>query len=431
MKTNRWISKILFYVRITMLLSLVFSQFGAAVRPVFATGSVDVGIVLPSEDGRWLQDKTRFQAALSAAGFTSEIQFSQNDSGIEKVNVESLLAKGIQVLIICPVDGSAAAAAVGEARAAGVKVISYDRLVINTAAVDFYVTFDSVEVGQAQGQYLADHATGTGNPLYLYAGDSSDNNAFLFFEGAWAALQPSIAAGKFVIENSSEAVALQNQLTLTHEQQAGIITQIDTHWDPGTARNLAQANLEAAGLAGKGDVSILAPNDGTARSIADVFAADPDVSSYIITGQDAEKDSIQYIIDGKQTMTVFKDVRTLVDDAIAAAETFLGGGTPTATTHYNNGTIDVPADPTAVVTVDQANLKAALIDTGYYDICDFFRFGCLLPQIRWFVGLSGGSDPNQVMVEQQVVDDFNAAHPDIWLILEVHPSDTAQNDLAA
>ena len=109
---------------------------------------------------------------------------------------------------------------------------------------------------------------------------------------------------------------------------------------------------------------ILAPNDGTARAIADTFAADADVSSYVITGQDAEEASVQYIIDGKQSMTVLKDVRTLVADAIAAAIDYLNGQTPPATTTYNNGAIDVPASPSKVITVDQSNVVAAIIDSG-------------------------------------------------------------------
>ena len=94
------------------------------------------------------------------------------------------------MIIICPQDATAAAAAADEANAAGVKVISYDRLILDTDAVDYYVTFDSISVGKAQAQYLVDKATGTGNPLYLYAGAASDNNAFLFFEGAWERCSP-------------------------------------------------------------------------------------------------------------------------------------------------------------------------------------------------------------------------------------------------
>jgi len=331
-----------------------------------------VGIVLPTKDEpRWIQDENRFKDALEKENYSVEILFSQGDSAKEKQNVETLISKGIKVLIICPHDSTAAAASAEAARAAGVKVISYDRLITDTEAVDYYVTFDSVSVGKAQGQYLVDHATGTGNPLYLYAGAASDNNAFLFFEGAWSVLQPKIVDGTFVIKNSSEAVALQDKPTLTREEMGRIIGQVTTNWDFNVAKNLAESNLTAATAADKGDVFILAPNDGTARAIADAFAADTDVTSYVITGQDAEIASVQYIIDGKQSMTVLKDVRVLVADAIKAAVTFLEGGTPEATTTYNNGVIDVPAKPSEVISVDRTNLIAAIIDSGYYTADQF------------------------------------------------------------
>jgi putative multiple sugar transport system substrate-binding protein len=333
---------------------------------------VAVGIVLPTKDEpRWIQDETRFNDALKTAGYTAEILFSEGSSAKEKENVEALISKGIKVLIICPQDATAAAAAAEEAQAAGIKVVSYDRLIRETAAVDYYVTFDSIAVGAAQAQYLVDKATGTGNPLYLYAGAASDNNAFIFFEGAWGVLQPKIADGTFVIKNSSQAVALQGKATLTRDEEGQIIGQVTTNWDFDDAKSLAEANLTVAKAADKGNVFILAPNDGTARAIADAFAADKDVKSYVVTGQDAEIPSVQYIIDGKQSMTVLKDVRTLVSDAIAAAVAYLTGGTPEKTNTYNNGKIDVPAKPSAIVSVDKSNVKAAIIDSGYYKASEF------------------------------------------------------------
>jgi putative multiple sugar transport system substrate-binding protein len=337
-----------------------------------ATTQFAVGVVLPTTtEPRWIQDETRFKDAFAKAGYSVQILFSENDSAKEKANVESLITQGVKVIILCPFDATAAAATADEARAAGVKVISYDRLILDSSSVDYYVTFDSMSVGNAQAQYLVDHATGTGNPLYLYAGAATDNNAFLFFEGAWEVLQPKIADGTFVIKNSSQAVSLQTNPTLTRDQEANIIGQITTDWKFDVAKNLAQANLTAAPAADKGNVFILAPNDGTARSIADTFAADKDVKSYVITGQDAEEASVQYIIDGKQSMTVLKDVRTLVSDAIAAAVNFLTGGTPPQTTTYNNGKIDVPAKPSAVIAVDKSNVQAAIIDSGYWPAADF------------------------------------------------------------
>ena len=335
-----------------------------------------VGIVLPTKDEpRWVQDEARFEEALVEAGYDVEILFSQGDSAKEKSNVEDLITKGVKVLIITPQDGAAAAAAAEAAHEAGVKVISYDRLILETEAVDYYVTFDSVAVGEAQAQYLVDKAEGEGNPLYLYAGAASDNNAFLFFEGAWNVLQPKIADGTFVIKNSSEAEAVADKAELTRDEMAGVVGQITTNWDFNTAKGLAEANLTATTAEDKGDVYILAPNDGTARAIADAFAADGDVSSYVVTGQDAEKASVQYIIDGKQSMTVLKDVRTLVGDAITAAITFLEGNTPPETHTYNNGTFDVPAKPSAVVSVDQANVQEAVIDSGYWPASDFTGLG--------------------------------------------------------
>ena len=342
----------------------------AAKAPAEAT--LAVGIVLPTKDEpRWIQDETRFKEALTAAGYDVEILFSQGDSAKEKANVESLVSKGVKVIVICPQDGTAAAAAANEAKKAGVKVISYDRLIRDTDAVDYYVTFDSIAVGAQQAQYLVDNVTGTGNPLYLYAGAASDNNAFIFFEGAWGVLQPKIADGTFVIKNSSEAVALQGKATLTRDEMGKIIGQVTTNWDFATAKNLAEANLTVATAADKGNVFILAPNDGTARAIADVFGVDKDVTSYFVTGQDAEKASVQYIIDGKQSMTVWKDVRTLVKDAIGAAVALLEGKEPVSKGSYNNGVVDVPAIQSAVVTVDKANVKSALIDGGYYTAADF------------------------------------------------------------
>ena len=337
-----------------------------------ASGSPVVGIVLPTKDEpRWIQDEARFNELLGSAGVPVEILFSQGDSAKEKANVESLLTKGIKVLILTPQDGAAAAAAAQAARDAGVKVIAYDRLILGTDAVDYYVTFDSVAVGETQAQYLVDKAEGTGNPLYLYAGAASDNNAFLFFEGAWNVLQPKIADGTFVIANSSEATALQDKAELTRDEMAKIIGQVTTNWDFNTAKSLAEANLTVATADAKGDVFILAPNDGTARAIADAFAADTDVTSYVVTGQDAEKASVQYIIDGKQSMTVLKDVRTLAADAIAAAQAFLAGGAPEQTTTYNNTAFDVPAKPSVVIAVDKDNVQEAIIDSGYWPASDF------------------------------------------------------------
>lgn len=333
---------------------------------------VDVGIVLPTKDEpRWLQDQASFLSAIAETDYSVEVLFSQGNPANEKTNVETLIAKNMQVLIICAHDATAAAASVESAKDAGVTVISYDRLITDTDALDYYVTFDSIAVGEAMGQYLVDNATGTGNPLYLYAGAATDNNAFLFFEGAWNMLQPKIADGTFKIINSSAAIAVQDKATLTRNEMSSIIGQITTNWDFNEARSKAEAHLTAANTEDKGVTYILAPNDGTARAIADVFAADTDVTDYFITGQDAEKASVQYVIDGNQSMTVFKDTRSLATDAMNIAISLIEGNEPQTDTTYNNLAIDVPSKQTQVVVVTQENVREILIDSGYYNAADF------------------------------------------------------------
>jgi len=128
-------------------------------------GEINVGIVLPTKDEpRWLQDQKRFEDIISDTDYSVEVLFSQGSSANEKTNVETLIARGMDVLIICAQDAAAAGASVEAAKKAGVTVISYDRLITDTDAIDYYVTFDSVSVGEAMGQYLADNASGYRKP---------------------------------------------------------------------------------------------------------------------------------------------------------------------------------------------------------------------------------------------------------------------------
>lgn len=341
---------------------------------------VHIGIVLPTkEEPRWVQDEQRFKDALKDTEYTVEILFSNGSTATEKENVEALITKGIDVLIICAHDGTAAASAIELAKEEGITVIAYDRLITNTDAVDYYITFDSVAVGKAQGKFLVESAgddlvAGAGLPLFLYSGGSFDNNAFLFFEGALSELRPHIANGAFEVQNYSGTTDLTKPLTTDKDRTklAEVMGKIDTEWDFATAKGLAESNITNY-LAGDGSaddtVFILAPNDGTARNIADAFI-DEDFT-YFITGQDAEVPSIQYIIDGKQSMTVFKDVRELVKGAINMAVKVLEGETPATDATYNNGKINVKSKQVEIIVVKKDNVKAKLIDTNYYKQTDF------------------------------------------------------------
>jgi putative multiple sugar transport system substrate-binding protein len=334
--------------------------------------NLPVGFVLPSEyAGESGPRLAGLNDALEAAGYSAQIRITDS-SAAELPVVDALISEGIKVLVYMPWDSAAAAGVADAAREAGVKVIAYDRLILDTESVDYQVTFDCLAVGAAQAQYLIDTAGATrGNSLYLYAGNAVDDNTFLFFEGAWEKLQPKIADGTFVVRNSSAAVALLGNPTLTRDDQAAIIGQIDTKWDFNTASTLAAGNLAAAPVGVDGTAFILAPNDWTAAAISGVFAGDQAAAPYFITGQDADKAWVQALIDGTQGMTVFKDPRALAKDAIAGAVAFLAHRAPVATTVNDNSTIDVPTGTSAFVTVTKDNIQAALIDTGFYEVSDF------------------------------------------------------------
>ena len=336
-----------------------------------AADGLQVGIVLPTKDEpRWIQDETSFKTALESAGFTSEVMFSQGSTATELSNVESLIEKGVKVLVICAHDGDAAGAAVQAAKAAGVTVVCYDRLITGTDAVDYYVTFDSFAVGVAQGQYLIDAYAGkTGVPLYLYSGNVTDNNAFIFFSGAWSVLNKAVADGQFVVQNCdaiAEYAGKELDATADHEALAKILGTINTEWDFAKAKTLAEANLQSGQ---KGDVALLAPNDGTGRAIADAFGSDADVTSYVVTGQDAELASLKYIQDGKQSMTVWKNTATLAKTTCDMVSEILGGGTPSTDATYNNKNKDVPSVQAEIVIVDKTKLEE-LIANGDFNQAD-------------------------------------------------------------
>ena len=323
--------------------------------------NLQVGIVLPTKDEpRWLQDEASFSKILGDAGFTSEVMFSQGSPETELKNVESLIEKGVKAIVICAHDATAAGAAVQKARDAGIKVICYDRLITDTDAVDYYVTFNSFDVGVKQGEYLIKAYEGkTDVPLYLYSGAVTDNNAFIFFAGAWSVLNQAVANGQFRVVNCPEIADYSGKAlseTADRDVLSKILGTITTNWDFNVAKSLAEGNLAANSAADKGDVAILAPNDGTARAIADAMAADGDITSWVITGQDAEAASLEYIKEGKQSMTVWKNTADLAKTTCDMVNAILGGGTPSTQAKYNNGKIEVPSSETPVTVVTQDNV---------------------------------------------------------------------------
>lgn len=328
---------------------------------------VEVGIVLPTKDeSRWIQDEASFTTALENAGFTSEVKYSMGSTATELSNVEDLVERGIKVLVLCSPDAKAAGAAVQKAKEAGATVICYDRLISGTGDVDYFVTFDSYEIGKAQGQYLLEKYAGKKDvPLYLYAGNAEDENSFLLFAGAWSVLSNAVKGGQFSIQNCPAVASFAGKeldIVKNRADLEKILRTINTKWNSDEAAKLAAANLKGKK---KGDVAILAPNDETARSIAATFKADKDVKSYVITGQDADLASLKAIQESRQTMTIRKDTGELADVTCNMVKKILEGGKVETTSEYDNGVKKVPAVGAGFAVVDASNLPD-LISEGVF-----------------------------------------------------------------
>jgi len=365
-------------IALALVFVLAMSFWGCAAQPQTGNGEVGgakqkdalIGIVLPTkEESRWLNDQKYFEEIFDGEGYNYELLFSQNNSATEKTNVETLISKGAEIIVLCAYDATAAAATVNEAKAEGVTVISYDRLIMGTNKLDYYVTFDSRSVGKAQADYLIGQAgAAKGNNLYIYSGALTDNNSVLFFEGAWKALQPYIADGTFVVRNCDKALAYKDKNDLTRDEMISIMQTIDSEWNMATCKALAEAHLTAVGSDAKGACFVLGPaDDDCARALSDAFRADPEVKKLTITGADGVEASVQYIIDGKQSMTVYKDSQALVKGTKAIVSDLLAGKTPVTDTTYNNGAMDVPTVQADVVTVTADNIAKIFFETGVYD----------------------------------------------------------------
>lgn len=343
-----------------------------------AKNELDIGIVLPTKDeDRWLADEATFKQLIEEKGYKAEIMYSQADPAIEKSNVEALIEKGVKVLLICPFDGAAAASTVEMAKAEGVQVISYDRLIMGTDAVDYYVAFESAKIGEAMGQYLVDQAAaygGSGLNLYLYSGALTDNNSFTYFQGNWNALQPKIADGTFIVRNSEVAEKYKDIKDLSYDQLYEIMQSVDTEWTPSVAKSLAEANLTNAAPEEKALSFITAPDDNTARAIADAFMADADVQEFRICGADGVEGSVQYLIDGKQDMTVYCNPAMIAVAAMELAEKLIAGEKVESAETINNEAIDIPVVRCDVQPVTRDNLVEVWLDAGVYDPANYTNY---------------------------------------------------------
>lgn len=314
---------------------------GTGLMPTaMAADGVKIGLSLPTQrEERWARDKKTMTEKAKELNIDLRVQVSDNDAAKQVAQVENLIAQGIKVLIVAPHDATSASVIVDKAHKAGIKVVSYDRLILN-AEPDLYISFDNEKVGELQGEYLAKKVP-QGNIIVL-AGSPTDNNATLYRQGAMKHLKPLVDSGKVKV----------------------VMDQAVKDWMPSEAQKLTEQALTAN--ANKVD-GILAPNDGTAGGAIQALAAQGLAGKVPVTGQDAELAAAIRIVQGTQTMTVFKDTRIEGSKAVELALKLAKGESIQADINakLNNKKVDVPSVLLAPTVVDKSNLDAVLIDSSY------------------------------------------------------------------
>ena len=331
----------------------------------FAQDKGIIGIAMPEQTTlRWNSDGAELKSALEAKGYTVDLQYAGDDIPNQLAQIENMVTKGSKALIIAALDGTTLSAALESAGAAGIKVVAYDRLIRDTANVDYYTTFDNFQVGVLQANSIL---KGLGYPenkgpfnIELFGGSPDDNNAFFFYDGAMSVLQPVIDAGDLVVKSG----------------QTGMDKVGTLRWDGATAQARMDNLLSAFYSDGTTVNAVLAPNDGVARgilsSLKGIGYGSGDLKYPIISGQDAEIPSIKAIIAGEQYSTVYKDTRELARVTADLVDSVLSGTEPAGldTTTYNNGVKVVPSLLLTPYEVDAANYKELVVDSGYISEAD-------------------------------------------------------------
>lgn len=328
--------------RLTLALAfmLILSLFaGCSKETSGGDEKIKVGLSLPTQrEERWVRDKETMEQVAADMGIELIVKVADADMEEQITQVESLLAQGIDALILAPHDAAAAATLVDKAKQEGIPVISYDRLITNTDKLDVYLSFDNVRVGELQGQFITEKVP-EGNYIIL-SGAPTDNNAKLFKQGAMKYIQPLIDEGKINV----------------------IAEQAVENWVPENALKIVEAALSA----NNNEVdAILAPNDGTAGAAIQALAAQGLAGKVPITGQDAEKAAAKRILEGTQSMTIFKDTRELGKEAINIAIKLAKGEKVEINGEVDNGKINVPSVLLEPKIVTQDNLQEVLVDSGY------------------------------------------------------------------
>jgi putative multiple sugar transport system substrate-binding protein len=327
-----------------------------------------VGVTMPTRSSeRWIHDGDNVKKQLEELGYKVDLQYAEDKIPTQTQQLDNQITKGAKLLIIASIDGTAITTQLENAKAAGIPVIAYDRLIRNSPNVDYYATFDNFKVGVQQATSLltglkvlnADGSKGTAKGPFnieLFAGSPDDNNATFFFNGAMSVLKPYLDDKTLTVKSGQTDFAKAATL----------------RWQPKVAQDRMENLLTSTYKGGAKVDGVLSPYDGLSIGIISALQGNGYGKSGqplpIVTGQDAEIQSIKSINKGEQYSTVYKDTRLLAKTTVEMADAVLKGETPKTnnTKDYNNGVKVVPSMLLDSVVVDKSNIQKEIIDSGYF-----------------------------------------------------------------
>ncbi|MEG1470815.1 MAG: sugar ABC transporter substrate-binding protein [Clostridia bacterium] len=336
---------------ISVLLALVLTLSLASV----ALAEGKIGVAMPTQSlQRWNQDGENMKKQLEDAGFTVNLQYANNEVATQVSQLENMILDECQLLVVASIDGSALGTVLAQAKEANIPVIAYDRLIMDTDAISYYTTFDNYSVGTIQGNYVKDtldldNAEGPFN-MEFFAGSPDDNNARFFFQGAFDVLKPYIDSGKLVVKSGQvEFEAIATPSWSSEKAQARMDNLIAANYADGT----------------KLDV-VLCSNDSTALGATNSLVAAGFETLPIITGMDCDVANVKNMVKGLQSMSVFKDTRTLAAETVKMVTAIMKGETPETNNTYDNNVFKVPSYLCVPVFADASNYEELLVKSGYY-----------------------------------------------------------------
>ncbi len=316
-----------------------------------------VGVAMPTKDlQRWNQDGDNMKKELEAAGYTVALDYASNDIATQVTQIENMINSGCEILVIASIDGDSLGTVLDQAKEKNIPVIAYDRLIMNSDAVTYYATFDNYMVGTKQGEYIRDQLKldTTDGPynIELVTGDPGDNNARYFFSGAMDVLNPYIDQGKLVVKSG----------------QTDFKEVATAAWASEAAQSRMDAIISANYADGTKLDAVLCSNDSTALGVTNALESNYNGAWPIITGQDCDIANVKNMLKGKQSMSIFKDTRTLASKVVEMVDAIMKGGEAPVNDKesYNNNVKVVPSFLCEPVFADKDNYKEILIDSGYY-----------------------------------------------------------------